>query len=143
MEALMHLLRNPAVVRICRAVIGIIFAAAGLAKIGDMEAFAQSIHNFRIVPIALENVVAITLPWIEVVIALALILGIRARAGAWLATGLLAVFTVAIVTAVVRDLDIACGCFGTDDAARTGWTKVLENVGMTAVGVVACLRPRS
>ena len=142
MEAVMKLVRNPWVIRLCRIAIGVIFAAAGLAKIGDMEAFAQSIHNFRVVPVVFENVLAMTLPWIEVIIALALILGIRARAGAYSATALLVVFTLAIVAAVLRDLDIACGCFGTDDAARTGWIKVLENVGMIVVGAVACLQPR-
>ena len=130
------------VVRGGQIVIGVVFAWAGLAKLGDLGAFAAQIHNFRILPVALENIVAITLPWIELVAALALILGIRARPAAFLATGLLAVFTVAIVLAVARSLDIECGCFGTADASHVGLVKIVENLGLLAAGAVGCLRSR-
>lgn len=133
-------LGHPWLVRGARIAIGVIFGVAGLAKIGDVSAFAEQIHNFRIAPIALENLLAMTLPWIEVVAALGLILGVRARAGALLTTGMLVVFTVAVVAAVARGLDIECGCFGTADASQVGLRKILENLGMLAIAGVASLR---
>ena len=54
---------------------------------------------------------------------------------------LLALFTVGVVLAVARGLDFECGCFGKADATTVGWVKVLQNLGMLGVGVVACLRP--
>ena len=133
-------LRHPLVVRGSQIAIGVVFAWSGLAKLGDLHGFADQVHNFRMVPIFAENLVALSLPWIELVAALALILGIRARAGAVLVTGMLAVFTVAIIVALIRGLDIECGCFGTSDASRVGLVKIAENLGMLVVGWIGCLR---
>ena len=83
---------------------------------------------------------AMTLPWIEIVAALALILHIRARPAAVLSTALLVVFTIAVGVAYLRGLDIDCGCFGTADGAQVGLRKLLENAGMIAVGAIASLR---
>lgn len=138
----MQRLAHPALVRLCQIVIGVIFAWAALAKIGDAQAFATQLHNFRIVPVAFENVVAVTLPWIELVAAMALVLNIRARSGALLVCVMLAAFTMAIIVALLRGLDIECGCFGTADASRVGFVKVLENAAMLAVAGVSSLRPR-
>jgi uncharacterized membrane protein YphA (DoxX/SURF4 family) len=133
-------LRHPWTVRACRSGIGVVFAYAGLAKVGDLSAFALQIHNFRMVPVVAENVMAMTLPWIEIVAAMALILRIRARPAAVLSTALLVVFTIAVGVAYFRGLDIDCGCFGTADGAQVGLKKLLENGGMIAVGAVASLR---
>jgi uncharacterized membrane protein YphA (DoxX/SURF4 family) len=121
---------------------GLVLAWAGLAKIGDPQAFAEQVHNFRILPVALENLAAMTLPWVEVVASLALLLGVRSRAAAVLATALLAVFTVAVLAAIYRGLDIECGCFGTSDSTHVGWVKVAQNLGMLALAGVASARER-
>jgi uncharacterized membrane protein YphA (DoxX/SURF4 family) len=137
MSALARAVSSAWFVWACRIAIGVLFGWAGLAKIADPVAFAADVHNFRMVPVALENFVAMTLPWIEVVTALALVLGVRARAGAWVATGLMVVFTVAVAVELARGIDIECGCFGTTDGARVGGVKVLENLGMTALAFLA------
>ena len=142
MRALLRLAGRSPVVVAARITPIVILAWAGLAKIGDPRAFADQVHNFRLLPVALENLAAMTLPWIELVAALALILGIRARAGAMLATALLAVFTAAVLSALWRDLDIECGCFGTHDASRVGWVKVGQNLAMLAVAALGSLRRR-
>ncbi len=127
-------------VRLARLGIGAVFIAAALAKIGDIATFALNVHNFRIVPIWSENLVATTLPWIELVLGLALVTGIRARAGAVLGTALMAVFVAAVGQALVRGLDIECGCFGTADATRVGLTKLAENAALTVAAAYAALR---
>lgn len=128
-------------IRMCQVAIGILLAWAALAKLGDLPAFAQEIHNFRIVPVSIENLVAMVLPWVELVTALFLVLGVAPRSGALVATGLLAVFTVAVGAAIARGLDIKCGCFGTSDASRVGLAKLLENLLLLAVAVAGTLRP--
>jgi len=137
------LLTHPLVVRACQIATGVVFAWAGLAKIGDPLAFAEQIHNFRMVPVFAENLVAMTLPWIEVVAALALLLGVRARDGAILASVSLVVFTAAVIAAFARGLDIECGCFGTADASRVGVIKIGQNLVFIALAVGASLRPAS
>jgi len=143
MDGIVRLLKRPATLRVVRIALGIVVAWAALAKLSDLAAFSSQVHNFRVLPIWSENLVAMTLPWIELVAALSLLLGIQARSGALVATGLLAIFTVAVALAVARGLDFQCGCFGTADATRVGWGKLLQNTGLLAVGAVAALRERA
>lgn len=142
MQRLVRFLTSPPVVGTARVLTGLLFAAAGVAKIGDPKAFAEQVHNFRLLPVALENLAAMTLPWIEVVAALALLFGVRARAAAVLSTGLLAAFTLAVLSALARGLDIECGCFGTQDATHVGWVKVGQNLAMLALAAIGSARSR-
>jgi len=142
MDAIRRFLTAPMTVRVAQYGIGLIFIASCLAKIGGLEIFAEQVHNFRMSPIVLENLVAMTLPWIELVAGLALLLGFHARAGAVISAVLMVAFTFIVGVALVRGIDVECGCFGTADATRVGVTKMLENIGMTALAVVASLRPR-
>lgn len=121
--------------------IGLLMGWAALAKLVDLPAFAHQIHNFQILPVPMENLVAMVLPWIELVAALSLVLGVRPRSGAVVTTGLMAVFTVAVAAALVRGLNIECGCFGTSSASRVGVAKLLQNLAMLAVAVVATRAP--
>ena len=143
MDGIVRLLKRPATLRVVRIALGIVVAWAALAKLSDLAAFSSQVHNFRVLPIWSENLVAMTLPWIELVAALSLLLGVQSRSGALVATGLLAIFTVAVALAVARGLDFQCGCFGTADATRVGWGKLLQNTGLLAVGAVAALRERA
>lgn len=137
----MSFLTQPLMVRIAGIVIGFVFIVAGLAKIGDPAAFAAQVHNFRMMPIPLENLVAMTLPWIEVVAGVALILGIRERAAAALLLFLMAFFTLAVGQAVARGLSFECGCFGKADTSTVGLKKIGENIALTAVAWLATRRP--
>ena len=137
-----RLLRHRATVLVCQTAVALVFLVAALAKIGDNAGFAGQIHHYRLVPFGLENLLAITLPWIEMVAALAILLRSRAQAGAVVAAGLMVLFVVVVGSAVVRGLDIECGCFGTADAARVGAAKLAQNLGLLAVAVVGSLRPR-
>jgi len=137
------LLARPIVPRVAGVVIGLVFVVAGLAKVGDPAAFASQIHNFRLAPIWSENLIAVCLPWIEIVAGVALLLGVRRRAGAWITAGLMIAFTVAVIQALLRGLDVDCGCFGTADASRVGLIKLVENAGLTALALFATLAPRA
>jgi uncharacterized membrane protein YphA (DoxX/SURF4 family) len=143
MQGLKRFLADSRTIRVSQILIGLIFAASSLAKLGDMHSFAEEVHNFKLLPIALDHLVAMTLPWIELVAALALLLGVRARSGAIVAAFLMAVFTTGVVIAMARGLDIECGCFGTADGTRVGLVKVLENSGMLALALIGSLRARS
>jgi putative oxidoreductase len=127
---------------IARIAIGLMLLVAGLSKIGAEQTFATQIHHFRLVPLGLENLLAMTLPWIEIAAALAILLGIHPRAGSAVGAALLAVFLVAVAAALARGLDIECGCFGTGDGSRVGLSKLLQNLGLLAIAMVGCRRSR-
>jgi putative oxidoreductase len=101
-----------------RLLIGGIFIYASIYKIFNPADFAVSIRNYLIIPASWSNVVALTLPWVEIVAGAFLILGIQVRPCALLTTGMLGVFLGAIIYAFAIGLDIDCGCFGS--AATSG-----------------------
>jgi len=143
MGALGRWLARPWIVRLAQLAIGVLFLVAALGKIGDLSNFAQQVHNYRLAPMWSQNLIAMTLPWIELVAGLALVLNVRPRAGATILLALMLVFTVAVGAAWARGLDFECGCFGKASASRIGAQKFFENLGWLVVAAVAAARPRS
>jgi putative oxidoreductase len=101
-----------------RLFIGGLFVYASIHKIFDPTDFAASIRNYLVIPASWSNVVALTLPWVEIGAGLFLILGLQTKPSALLTTGMLTVFLAAIIHAYIIGLDIDCGCFGS--AASSG-----------------------
>jgi putative oxidoreductase len=112
--------RNPLpyVTFAARIIVGGLFLYACLHKIGDPVGFAAGIRNYVILPAAWSNLVAITLPWIELGTGLLLVLGIRTKPAALLTTGMLAVFLAALIYAYSIGLDIDCGCFSSSAESK-------------------------
>jgi len=124
---------HPLFIALLRVALGAVFIVASFDKIQNPEAFATTIANYRLLPYTVVNGIAITLPWLEVVTGTLLALGVWIRANTMLAWGLLLVFSFAISQALVRGLDISCGCFTTDPVAQrmTLWTLVWDLIWIT------------
>lgn len=124
------------------AALGALLLYAGAAKLFAMQAFAQEIANYRFLP-GLAPYLAATLPGIELVIGAALILGTTPwrRAAALAALPVLLAFTVAVTQALLRGIDIACGCFGQGSASISGLT-VARNLGLLAATVLVLVATR-
>lgn len=117
--------------------LGAIFIAAALPKIVDPPSFAQMVYNYRIVPGPVLNLAALILPWFELFLGVALVLGIWRRTAAGWAGALLVIFIVAISFNLARGNAIDCGCFGSGGVVKTDvqkfadmkWT-IARDVGM-------------
>ena len=103
----------------CQFVLAAFFVVAGIAKIADPPGFAHEIHNYKMVPGALVNVMALILPWLEVVTGVALFLGIARRTAAKVLGILLLVFIAALGVNLARGRPVDCGCFGTSKVQKT------------------------
>ena len=99
--------------------LGAIFVAAALPKIVDPPSFAHMIYNYRIVPGPLVNLMGLTMPWIELLCGLALILGIWRGTAASIIAAMLVVFMIAIGINLARGNVIDCGCFDVSAAGKT------------------------
>ncbi len=121
-----------------RVILGFVFALASLHKILFPASFAEAIYLYQVMPDFTINAIAITLPWIELVAALAIVGSRTFKDGAALVILLmLAVFTAAITFNILRGLDVACGCFSTSDDEVIGWGNVARNFGyMFLAGLV-------
>jgi putative oxidoreductase len=125
--------RHPLLSMICRFILGAVFIYAGVQKIFVPAEFSQSIQNYMILPAAMTNLVAIFLPWLEIYCGILLLAGIFIRASAILISLMNLVFITAVLSALIRGLDINCGCFGSDTPAD--WFKILENLMLLAMSL--------
>jgi len=118
-----------------RVFLGGFYFLAGVLKVGDPGRFAEAVANYRLLPHVLINLMAITLPWIEVVAGLFLILGVWRVASAWIINALTVVFIVAISAAVARGINVECGCFGTVGGRRVGLHAIAEDTILLVIGL--------
>lgn len=121
-----RLFSNKYLLFIIRIVLGFVFVYAGAEKIADPDAFAISISNYRLFPVEVLNLFAITLPWIEIVSGILLLFGISVKENSTIIFSLLLIFTLAIVISLFRGLSIDCGCFG--KGSQIGLMKIGENI---------------
>ena len=94
-----------------RLFMGIVFIYASYSKILDPVSFSQNIHNYGVTPIFIENIIALSLPWIELFIGIGLIFNIKYDACLDLYIFLIVVFILLITQAYLRGKSIDCGCF--------------------------------
>ncbi len=115
----------PRVVRavrvIARIALGALFVFAGVAKAYDPGEFATEIQKYNLLPWVPGVLVALYLPWLEILAGLLLALKIFEKGALLVLTALLVIFTLALGSAMVRGLNIDCGCFG-KAFASTGTT---------------------
>src|SRR5688500_5829020 len=109
-----------------RVFLGGFYVVAGAGEVGDPGKFAEAVANYRLLPHELIHLVAITLPWIEIVAGLFLIAGMWFKASVWLINAMTVMFIAAIASAVARGLSIECGCFGTVGGREVGLIAIAE-----------------
>ena len=96
--------------------LAVLFIGACLHKIAHPGAFALDIATYDILPLALVNFSAITLPWAELAAGAMLLAGHRTRTAGWMIAGMMVVFLVALSIALARGMDMSCGCFASQGA---------------------------
>jgi uncharacterized membrane protein YphA (DoxX/SURF4 family) len=135
-------LRNPWLHRILGIVLGGVFLYAAHAKILDPRPLVTIIWNYRILPPGPVNLMAIYMPWMELLAGIALVTGFKRRAAALCSSGLLIAFIVALGINAVRGINVACGCFSTNaEDVGNAWVLVLRDLPMLLAALVMLLFP--
>jgi Ca2+/Na+ antiporter len=117
-----------------------VFAHASYGKISASDEFAGVVHNFQVLPRSLNRLFAATLPFIEMLVALALLVPQTRSIGALAACVLLGVFAVAIAINLRRGrTHIDCGCFRANVAQPISIWMVVRNLILMAIAMVAVL----
>lgn len=128
-----------------RLVLAAVFAAAAVTKIGDPPAMVRAVRAYQLVPEVAVRPLAYSLPYVELALAVLLLLGLGVRYAAAVTGLLLVVFLVGVASAWARGLRIDCGCFGgggaTDDPQYT--LEILRDAGLLVVAGVVARLPRS
>jgi len=122
-----------AVIWLGRLLVGGIFVYAGYAKLvypnhnlwpwfmlkfsvsANLSTFAFQVESYKVVGAQGASLVAHTLPFVEIVVGLLLLIGWRFRIWATPASAILFGFLCLVTRAYLLHMDINCGCFGTPE----------------------------
>jgi uncharacterized membrane protein YphA (DoxX/SURF4 family) len=132
---------------VARVVLGLVFIFMGWNKVWDPVGFLKLIHEYEMTPngaYVMLNLLAVTLPAIEVVCGVLLIAGVLIRGSALTLLLLLTMFTVVVLIRAIGihnatstpfcDIHFDCGCGGGDVYMCR---KIPENIGLWLLTWVA------
>jgi uncharacterized membrane protein YphA (DoxX/SURF4 family) len=148
------LARHPRLALVLRALLGAFFVYASLDKIWSPAAFAKIVYQWQVVGPVASNLVAVTLPWVELLAGLLLLAGIWRREAALVTALLLVVFLAAASSVMARGIDVEnCGCVSVARAEATsswvpawtkgvGWFLVSRNLVLLGVALAIAFDPR-
>jgi uncharacterized membrane protein YphA (DoxX/SURF4 family) len=131
-----------------RLVLAAVWAWAGLSKVANPTQAVFAVRAYRLLPETLVHVVAWGLPFVELALAVLLLVGLRTRVSAVVSSVLLGAFLLAVSSAWVRGLRIECGCFGGGGyAAGVTWRsyalEIGRDVALLGASCWLAIRPRS
>lgn len=140
----MWLWSDPLVTIFVRSFLALLFAGAAYSKLRHQEEFHGVVRNFRLMPEWLASPFAKVLPWLEVAIAVGLLVDASVPFAAAAASVLLVVFAVAIGINVARGRKaIDCGCFRTGYKQSLSWFLVARNVVLAGGGLMLATAPEA
>ncbi|MBI5402976.1 MAG: DoxX family membrane protein [Ignavibacteriae bacterium] len=105
-----EILSNKYLQILLRLIIGGIYVYVAWNKLVNPEEFAKAIKNYDMLPLQVINIIAITLPYIELFAGLFLIFGFYKKGSSVILGLTLVVFIIALTSAYARGLNIDCGC---------------------------------
>lgn len=104
--------------------LGLTFIWASVHKIADPAQFAKIIYGYGVFPAVSINILAIVVPYVELVAGISLITGIYKRSGLAIINLMLLSFILVIGFNLLRGHEFDCGCFSY--GARSGAGAALE-----------------
>lgn len=127
--------------------LGGIFIFAAVNKIGNPQAFAFAIKGFKMIdPQTHGNLIitaAYTIPWVEMIAGVLLILGLRARAAALTLGLVLIAFIGGLLHVINSGIHADCSCFGDQKlfcGSTVGWCQVTRNAIMLVPALYLVVR---
>jgi putative oxidoreductase len=118
---------HPVLGLLLRVYIGGVFVYASMYKINYPGEFAETIASYQLVPYGAVNLMALVMPWAELIGGILMILGVRTKSAAAVIAGMLVMFSLAILITLIRDIPIGCGCF-TSVEEPLGWSTLWRDL---------------
>jgi len=110
-----------------RLILAFLFILSALQKFKSLETFALSVDAYQIFPAFLVNLITIIIPWLELFIGTGLLFKYKLQSNLIFYLFMMISFTILVFIAMIKGLDIDCGCFG-ESSTKVGVQKVAENM---------------
>jgi uncharacterized membrane protein YphA (DoxX/SURF4 family) len=135
---------QPYISLLARLLLGGVLLVAGGLKVTKPTDSANAVAAYKLLPTQVAHLLGYALPWLEVAIALLLIIGIVVRPAAIAGGLIMVIFIGAIASAWARGLIIDCGCFGgggeldpslASQVHRTYFIEIMRDLGLALCGL--------
>lgn len=107
-----------------RWILGLTFIYASFHKILSPADFAKIVYGYELFPHVLINLIAIVIPFLELIAGLALIIGFYPHSAAIIINALLLAFITVLAINLIRGHEFDCGCFSAGQSGYTSSPKV-------------------
>jgi Methylamine utilisation protein MauE len=125
-----------------RIVIGMVFILSFSGKLRDISSFQNAINEFRLSPEWVSPYLALVFLAGELVVAVAMILGGRFLSWGFMLAGLmLVVFSIALLSVIIRRIDASCNCFGSSGDDRVSTYEILRNASFILCAFIGYIVP--
>ena len=114
----------------------LVFVVASIHKVADPDGFSKIIAGYNVVPSVLVGWVALFLPWLEINMALAILIPRARTAALFMGAGLLIVFATLTGWNLLQGNMVPCGCFSKEGGPATWWS-VARNMMLASIAMLA------
>lgn len=122
---------------VVRLGLGCLFLWSSLPKIRQPYDFLSSVYNYELVGPKLGVLVAMTLPWAELLVGICLVGGIFVSGALLVSIAMAAMFIFVIASALYRGLEISCGCFSASGAGVIGYSTLTRACAILLASIAA------
>jgi uncharacterized membrane protein YphA (DoxX/SURF4 family) len=112
-----------------------VFITAALPKITDVASFALSIDQYQLFPSVGVTLLALSLPWLELVVGLGLLVPQVQKSSRRLCATLLSLFIAVHISALARGIEVQCACFGEESSGSSVDEALVRNVGLLVLAI--------
>jgi uncharacterized membrane protein YphA (DoxX/SURF4 family) len=124
-----------------RFLIAFVLLTAAIPKLRNRTDFLDAVENYRLLPQRAVPAVGRWLPWAELVLGIALLIGLFPSLAAAAAAAAFALFAGAVAINLARGREIECGCLGASTPRRITWRLVVADLLLAAAAVAVVLAP--
>lgn len=112
---------------VLRLGLGCMFIWASLPKIRQPFDFLSNVYDYEMVGPKMGMLVAMVLPWLELLLGICLVGGIFLSGALLMGTGLMVIFTYGHASVLSRGLLISCGCFSASSPELIGYATLIRS----------------
>ena len=136
---------------VARLILGVTLIVAGLLKVTAVDSSIAAVRTYRIVSWDFAKVIGTAMPVVEIIVGLAILVGLLTRWSALLGALAMVAFIAGIASVWARGISLDCGCFGgggvRQDPLPTvvhGYIKdIVRDTGLFLCGLWLVINPRT
>ena len=136
---------------VARLILGVTLIVAGLLKVAAMDSSIAAVRTYRIDSWDFATIVGTAMPVVEIIVGLAILVGLLTRWSALLGALAMVAFIAGIASVWARGISLDCGCFGGGGLRQDPWPTVVHgyikdivrDTGLFLCGLWLVINPRT